>query len=72
MQALEVAPVDGGVAGHVLRLLALLLLLPAAEHLVEEAELGVGEGGEEGEQEELEGVEETHCFGVHWKTCVFL
>lgn len=62
MHAFEVAAVDRGVAGHVLRLLALLLLLLPAEHLVEEAELGVGDGGEEGEEEDVEGVEGTHCF----------
>lgn len=61
MHAVDVALVDRGVAGNVLRLLLPLLLLPA-EHLVEEAELGVYGGGEEGEEQDVEGVEETHCF----------
>lgn len=46
MKTIEVVLVYGGVAGSVLRLLPLLLLLAAAEHLVEEAELGGRERGE--------------------------
>lgn len=56
VHAVEVRAVDGRVAGHVLWLLALLLLLllpAAAEHLVEETELGVGDGGEQGEEEDM-------------------
>lgn len=48
VHALEVVAVDGRVAGHILRLALLLLLAAAAEHLVEEAELRLDCGGEEG------------------------
>ena len=48
VHAVKVAPVEGRVAGHVLRLLLLLVLVPApaaaAEHLLEEAELRGCEG----------------------------
>lgn len=67
MQALEIGLVQGRVAGPVLLLLSLLLLLllVAAEHLVEEAELGLRERGEEREEEEREaGRREMHsCCG---------
>ena len=52
-------PVPTGITPHVLRLLVLLLVLLATEHLVEEAELGDAGDNEEAEDQHEE-VEESH------------